>query len=184
VETPGQFASISARLKWCDVDLEKSTATVRRALIWNRRGGGFVFEKPKTQHSIRTISLPLSLTAKLRKHRLTQAEYRLSLGTAYENLDLVFASEVGRPIHFRNLSQRYYVQILQKAGLDKEGFVLYSLRHGCATLLLAANTHPKVVSERLGHSSIKITLDTYSHVLPTMQQEASDKLESMLYSTG
>jgi integrase len=70
---------------------------------------------------------------------------------------------------------------LKKAELDKKGFVLYSLRHSCATLLLSAGENAKVVAERLGHSSVKMTLDTYSHVLPDMQQSATDKLETMLY---
>ena len=84
-------------------------------------------------------------------------------------------------MNYRNLTQRYYVKILEKIGLDNEGFVLYSLRHTCATLLLAKGENAKVVSERLGHSSVKMTLDIYSHVLPDMQQGASDKLESLLY---
>ncbi|MGC2238421.1 MAG: tyrosine-type recombinase/integrase [Pyrinomonadaceae bacterium] len=67
------------------------------------------------------------------------------------------------------------------AGLDKLGFVLYSLRHTCATLLMVSEENPKIVSERLGHSSGKMTLDTYSHVLPGMQESASNKLEAMLY---
>jgi len=101
----------------------------------------------------------------------------------FENLDLVFASDVGTPVHYRNLTLRYYQKILEQIGLDKEGFVLYSLRHACATLLLIAGENPKVVSERLEHSSVRITLDTYSHLLPDLQQNASDKLETMLYRT-
>lgn len=118
----------------------------------------------------------------LKKHKVNQSEYSLSLGAAYENNDLVFASEIGGPIHYRNLTQRYYEKILREAGLENEGFVLYSLRHSCATLLLIAETHPKVVAERLGHTSVKMTLDTYSHVLPSMQRDATDRLESLLYS--
>lgn len=104
-----------------------------------------------------------------------------SRGSAYENYNLVFANELGRPLNARNLYQRNFQSILKKTELDKEGFVLYSLRHSCATLLLSAGENPKVVAERLGHSSVKITLDTYSHVLPSMQQSATDKLETMLY---
>jgi len=70
---------------------------------------------------------------------------------------------------------------LKKAGLS-EAFTLYSLRHSCATLLLSAGENPKIVSEHPGHSSVAITLDTYSHVLPHMQQSASDKLEKMLFA--
>jgi len=126
--------------------------------------------------------LPKPLIAKLKQHKRQQAEHRLKLGSLYENLDLVFASELGTPLHYRNLTQRHFEKALKQAGLQDEGFVLYSLRHSCATLLLAAGENPKVVSERLGHTSVKITLDTYSHVLPDMQQAATEKLERMLYS--
>lgn len=87
----------------------------------------------------------------------------------------------GSPLHHRNLTQRHFEKILERAGLKDAGFVLYSLRHSCATLFLSAGENPKIVAERLGHSSVKITLDTYSHVLPDMQQSATDKLETMLY---
>jgi len=101
----------------------------------------------------------------------------LKLGEAYEKHDLVFTSEVGKPLHYRNLTQRHFEKILERAGMKGTGFVLYSLRHSCATLLLSAGENPKIVAERLGHTSVKMTLDTYSHVLPDMQQAATDKLE-------
>jgi integrase len=94
---------------------------------------------------------------------------------------LVFASEIGTPLHYRNITQRHYEKILENAGLGNEGFVLYSLRHSCATLLLSAGENPKIVAERLGHTSVKMTLDTYSHVLPDMQKSASYKLDALLY---
>ena len=93
----------------------------------------------------------------------------LKLGAAYEKHDLVFASEVGKPLHYRNLTQRHYEKILERAELKDAGFVLYSLRHSCATLLLSAGENPKIIAERLGHTRVKMTLDTYSHVLPDMQ---------------
>lgn len=167
-------------LKWSDIDFERSSATIRRALVWNPKGGGFKKLETKTKQSRRTVILPGSLMTILKKHKVSQSEYRFSLGAAYENHDLVFASEIGGPIHYRNLTQRYYEKILKEAELDKEGFVLYSLRHSCATLLLIAETNPKVVSERLGHTSVKMTLDTYSHVLPSMQRDATDRLASLL----
>ena|SRR5215470_11798793 len=79
----------------------------------------------------------------------------------------------------QNLFRRHFKPLLKKAGLP-ESIRLYDLRHSCATLLLAENENPKVVSERLGHSTTTLTLDTYSHVLPSMQRGASDKLENML----
>ena len=80
-----------------------------------------------------------------------------------------------------NVVQKHFKPILERANL-RTTLRLYDLRHSCATLLLAANENPKVVSERLGHSSITLTMDTYSHVLPDMQQGASDKLERMLFT--
>ena len=167
-------------LRWSDIDFSRETAKVQRALVWSK-GGGFKFGEPKTQKSRRSIPLPKSMIAKLKTHRKKQLEHRFKLGQAYHNLDLVFASEVGNPLHYRNITQRHYEKILENAGLHKEGFVLYSLRHSCATLLLLAGVNPKIVAERLGHTSIKMTLDTYSHVLPDMQKGASDKLDTMLY---
>jgi integrase len=167
-------------IRWSDVDLKKGVVFVQRALVW-KKGGGFKFSEPKTKKSRRSIPLPESLVSKLKSHRKKQLAFRFEVGQAYNNLDLVFASEIGTPLHYRNLTQRHYEKILEDAGLENEGFVLYSLRHTCATLLLAEGENPKVVSERLGHSSVKMTLDTYSHVLPDMQKSASEKLDSLLY---
>ena len=173
---PEEYLSI----RWSDLDLKKGLVTVQRALIW-RKGGGYKFDPPKTQKSRRSIPLPSNLISKIKRHRKNQLEDRMRLGQAYQNLDLVFSSEIGTPINYRNLTLRHYNKILESAGLDNEGFVLYSLRHTCATLLLASGENPKVVSERLGHSSVRMTLDTYSHVLPDMQQTASEKLNDLLY---
>ena len=168
-------------LRWSDVSLEKGTASVQRALVWHRKGGGFSFCEPKTKKSRRTIPLPKSILPKLKKHRKEQLKRRLKLSAMWNNYDLVFTSETGTPLNARNLSQRHFVKILEAAKLHEQGFVLYSLRHSCATLLLSAGENPKVVAERLGHTSVKMTLDTYSHVLPDMQETATDKLETMLY---
>ncbi len=81
----------------------------------------------------------------------------------------------------RNLTRRHFKPILKRAELS-ETFRLYDLRHSCATLLLSAGENPKVVAERLGHASIVLTLDTYAHVLPSMQQAATEKLERILFS--
>jgi integrase len=170
-------------LRWADLDVGRNMVSVRRAVVWVK-GGGFKFGEPKTAKSRRSIPLPANLVSKLKAHRKRQLEYRLQLGSTYSNLDLVFASETGGPLHYRNLTQRHYEKILKVAGLESAGFVLYSLRHTCATLLLAAGENPKVVADRLGHSSVKTTLDTYSHVLPDMQRSASDKLDGMLYQTS
>ena len=167
-------------LKWStDMDLEKGVAVVQRALV-RRKGGGWYFDEPKTSRSRRTVPLPVSLVQALITHRRKQAEARLKAGAAYQNNDLVFATGEGTPHNSRNLAQRHLKQILERAKLPLN-FRLYDLRHSCATLLLAVGENPKVVSERLGHASIVLTLDTYSHVLPSMQQAATAKLESLLF---
>ena len=158
----------------------KGIVYIQRALVW-LKGGRYKFTETKTKKSRLSIPLTATFLAKMKKHRRQQLEHRMSLGQAYENLDLVFATEIGTPINYQNLTLRYYDKILGSAGLDKKSFVLYSLRHNCATLLLAGGENPKVVSGRLGHSSVKMTLDTYSHALPVIQQSASERLDDLLY---
>jgi integrase len=115
------------------------------------------------------------------EQRRRQAEERLKAGAAYQNLDLVFATMEGQPLIRLNVVQKHFKPILKRAKLP-ETLRLYDLRHSCATLLLAANENPKVVSERPGHASITLMMDVYSHVLPDMQQGASDKLETILFT--
>lgn len=148
-------------------------------MIW-RKGGGFYFSEPKTPKSRRTIPLPASVTRALIEHRRKQMETRLKAGSDYQNNDLVFATGAGTPIMLRNLVRRHFKPALTRAGLPAS-IRFYDLRHTCETLLLAAGENPKVVSERLGHASVVLTLDTYSHVLPSMQQAATEKLENMLF---
>jgi integrase len=162
-------------LQWKDVDFGRGIVTVQRTLI-RRAGGGWYFGEPKTPRSRRPIPLPASLLKSLAEHRRRQSEHRLKLGPEYNNLDFVFAERRGGPLDGQNLLRRHFRPILRRAGLS-EAYRLYDLRHSCATLLLSANEHPKVVSERLGHANISLTLDVYSHVLPSMQQAATDKLE-------
>jgi len=166
-------------LKWSDIDLESGAATVRRTLIW-RKGGGWYFGEPKTSRSRRTVPFPVSVLRSLVEHRRRQMAARLKAGAQYQNSDLVFATGEGTPLNLRNLTQRHFQPALLRAGLPLK-FRLYDLRHSCATLLMVAGENPKVVSERLGHASIVLTLDTYSHVLPSMQQAATEKLESILF---
>lgn len=190
-------------LRWSDLDLEKPEVSVTRALVYDRKGGGFYFKEPKTNRSRRSVPVSPKMAEKLKIHRENQKDYLLEVAdrltrhckpsreyrAAYnkkvlknhEELDLVFASQDGTPFKDINLGKRYFKQIAKAAGLSSD-LTLYSLRHTCATLLLSANVNPKIVSERLGHSSVAITLDTYSHVLPNMQQDATEKITSILYS--
>jgi integrase len=166
-------------LKWSDVDLESGAAVIRRVLV-RRKGGGWYFGEPKTSRSRRTVPLLATLTKLLTIYRRKQSAVRLKSGAVYQNNELVFATGEGTPHNSRNLAQRHFQKILESAELSSK-FRLYDLSHSCATLLLVAGEHPKVVSERLGHASVVLTLDTYSHVLPTMQEAASQKLERILF---
>ncbi|KAF0248737.1 MAG: integrase family protein [bacterium] len=168
-------------LQWKDVDWQKGVVTVQRALIWRRKGGGWYFGETKTARSRRNIPLPKSTIKDLMHHKSKQAEERLKAGSKYQNLDLIFATAEGTPLMRENIFRRHFKPILKAAELPMS-IRLYDLRHSCATLLLSANENPKVVSERLGHSTIVLTLDVYSHVLPSMQQAASEKLEQILFS--
>lgn len=168
-------------VQWKDIDLESGVLSVRRALVWNRKGGGFRFEEPKTAKSRRSIPLSDSVLSAIKTYRRIQLEQRMKLGADYTNLDLVFTTELGTPISSKNLRDRHFKPLMKEAGLPK--IRLYDLRHTTATLLLSAGENPKVVSERLGHASIVLTLDTYSHVLPTMQKEATNKIEKLMFGT-
>jgi len=166
-------------LQWRDLNFDKNTAQVKRALVRHKKT--WRFQEPKTKGSRRTVTIPVSLCKKLQTHKRAQAEQRLKIGNEWKAHDLVFCSEFGTPLSIPNLTYRYFRPILEKAKLPQ--IRLYDLRHTHATLLLAADEHLKVVSERLGHSTIRLTADTYSHVLEGMQKGTATKLEQMLYGT-
>ena len=161
-------------LRWADVDLDSELVRVRQQLHHTR--DGWTFTEPKTRAGRRTVAIPRIAVAAMRQHRVRQNAERLRCGPAWEDLDLVFTNETGRPCERRNLVRQSFQPLLERAGLRRVRF--HDLRHSAATLLLAEGVHPKVVQERLGHASISITMDTYSHVLPTMQAEAAAKLDS------
>jgi integrase len=163
-------------LKWSDIDLKKGTATVRRAIVWSQKKGvGWHFDEPKTSRSRRTIPLPASTVKALIEHRRRQGEERLRVGSEWQDHGLVFTTKFGSPIDIPTLTKQWFKPALSKAELPV--FRLYDLRHTHATLLLSNGENPKVASERLGHSTIVLTLDTYSHVLPDMQEEAARRIE-------
>jgi integrase len=161
-------------LRWEDVDLGAGTVSVRRTLEQVR--GRIAFKEPKSARSRRVIPLPAFAVAALRRHKAEQARLRLRLGPAYDDQGLVCTTETGRPLA-HNFG-RDYLALLERAGVPRVRF--HDLRHSHATLLLSQNVHPKVVSERLGHAAVGVTLDIYSHVVPALQQEAADKLEALL----
>lgn len=183
-------------LKWKDIDLDQSNLSVRRALV-GLKGGGFIFTEPKTKQSRRSFPLSQTVVVALRAHRRAQLEARMKINDAYQDHDLVFASVIGTPIEHKNFDRRHFRKIIKRAneailkGNEESGrndleirtIRLYDLRHTTATLLLSRGVNPKIVSERLGHASIVLTLDTYSHVLPTMQKDATDQIEELMFGT-
>ena len=111
-------------------------------------------------------------------HRKLQLEERLRAGSEWQENGLIFASQVGTPLSRHNLT-RSWKRLLKRAGLPDTKF--HNLRHTCATLLLSRGYNAKFVQELQGHATVAITLDTYSHVLPDLQREATDRLDVMLY---
>jgi integrase len=163
-------------LKWGDVDLENGLIRVRRTLTRNK--GRLLLDEPKTKRSRRTVRLTETAVQALKGHLARQIEQMERLGDLYEDQDLIFATQRGTLTNPTNLRRRSFAPLLEKAALPSIRF--HDLRHTCATLLLSSNVNPKIVSEMLGHATIAITLDTYSHVLPTMQDSAARALEDAL----
>src|SRR5439155_16528821 len=149
-----------------DIDQELSVAQVRRTVHPSRTG--IRFAEPKTRRSRRAVALPVMLRPFLDRQAQDQAGRRAGC-SSWRDLDLVVDSGEGGPLHPDTLSSRWR-KFLAKADLPHVRF--HDLRHAHATLMLLQGVHPKVVSERLGHASVGITLDTYSHVLPSMQSDA------------
>ena len=135
--------------------------------------------EPKTERGRRQISIPRSLTEALQALRRRQDEVKRKVGSLYEDQGFVFANRWGRPLYPRQFIRHVFKVALAKAGLPK-AIRLYDLRHTSATLLLKAGEHIKVVSERLGHANVSITLEVYVHVLPGMQEGAASRIDSLL----
>ncbi len=162
-------------LKWSDIDLEKGTVAVRRALVRTREG--LEFSEPKTKQSRRTVPLPPQVVAELKRHKRRQAEERLALGECYRDNGLVFCRETGEPLDPDGF-YKHYKRLLQKAGLPPAR--LHDMRRTYATTLLELGEHPKVVQELLGHNRITTTLDIYSHVAPGLKEKAAQRLAGTL----
>lgn len=165
-------------LKWDDVDLDSLTIRIRRTLTRIENGKRLALGEPKTKNSRRTVRLTQRAVEALKRHRARQAEEKLKAGGLYQDQGLVFAGEIGNLINPSNLRQRSFARLLKRAGLPRITF--HDLRHTCASLLFSKNVHPKFVQELLGHASVAITLDTYSHMLPGMGGEAADAMGEAL----
>lgn len=174
--TSGMRAGELLGLKWGDLDLDAGQLTVRRALQ-QQNDAGLVFVTPKSARSRRTIVLSQRGINAIRIHRDRQTFLRRQLGDEWQDRDLVFASATGGPLDPSWQRQVFYSQ-LDAAGLPRVRF--HDLRHTAATLLLSQGVHPKVVSDMLGHSTIGLTLDTYSHLLPAMHQQAAAAMDAIL----
>jgi integrase len=168
--TTGVRRGEAAGLRWCDVDLDGGCTAIRRQILQN--GKILMDGQPKTRSGSRSISLDDHTVAVLRRHRAQQASERLAWGPAYQDTDLVFAREDGLPLRPEYIGTRFN-RLQKRVGMKH--IRLHDLRHSHATLMLTQGIPAKVVSERLGHASISITLDTYSHVLPGMGEAAAQQ---------
>ena len=163
-------------LKWDNVDFEKQILKVKESLAYTKEQGLF-FTTPKTSTSFREVVIPASLIELLNELKDEQDVMKQRMGTSYQNFNLVVCTTDGKPVHPRNLV-RTFDRLIKKAGIKK--ISIHGLRHTNATLLMKQGINPKIVSERLGHANVGITLDIYSHTDLDMQIETVAKLERML----
>jgi integrase len=163
-------------LRWSHIDLDLATLSVVETLhqLHNRE---FVFRQPKSKKGRRLVALSPSLAILLREHKQKQELDRMMLGKLLLPNDLVFSNPDGSPLQPDGITKAF-TRIARSIGLY--GVRFHDLRHTHATLMLCQGIHPKIVSERLGHSSIAITLDTYSHVMPGLQEAAAQRFEEGL----
>lgn len=164
-------------LRWKDIDLMLLQISVSRTLH-QIRGGQTIIRQPKTEKSRRVVALTPSTADLLSEHHESQNRLRESLG--YPKLtddDLVFCQYDGKPL-LPNTITHNWIKLVRRSGL--KGIRLHDARHTHASLMLKQGVHPKIVQERLGHSSIQVTLDTYSHVAPGLQQSAAETFDSIV----
>lgn len=175
--TTGVRLGEALALRWSDVETSEARVTIRRSLQRQSRGAGLVFVEPKSSRGRRTVPLPPQTVAVLAVHRKELDREREQAGDSWQENDLVFPSPIGHPRDMAYLSFTFH-RGLASAGLPR--LRIHDLRHTAATHLLNNRVHPKVVQDLLGHSTIAITLDTYSHVLPALAKEASALMSSLL----
>ena len=163
-------------LRWQDVDLLLCQAYITRS-IHQLNDGRLVFQNPKTAKGRRMVSLPPSAVLVLREHKDKQKITHLILGKSSDDSDLVFSQLDGAPLNPDTVSHAW-VKLAKRVGC--EHIRLHDARHSHASLLLKQGVHPKIVQERLGHASIQITLDTYSHVAPGLQEAAAARFDEII----
>jgi integrase len=163
-----------AALRWRSIDLDGGGLAVVASTEQIRRGSR---EKPPKFDRSRTVALPALVVDELRRHRRAQAEDLLRLGIRQTDVTHVCVQADGAP-WLPSMMTDAFTRLLKAPGLPRVR--LHDLRHPHATHLLAANVHPKIVQERLGHASIAMTLDLYSHVVPGMQEEAAASADAVM----
>ena len=161
-------------LRWRNVDFLRGQLAVEESA--EQTGEGIRYKEPKSGRA-RTVAISATVAAELRAYRVRQAEELLKLGVAVTDETFVYTREDGHPVQPRSLTHSWQ-QMVAKTSLPRIRF--HDLRHAHATHLLLSGVHPKVASERLGHSKIGITLDLYSHVMPGMQEDAAAKMDAAL----
>lgn len=170
-------------LQWKDFDKENGTLKIERTYYESRTERFWRFEDVKSDSSRRNLHLSVSQIELLEVQRKRVAAIKAEQGENFTDFDLIFPSEAGSPLRLNNLTNRHFRPLLKSAGLGID-YRMYSLRHSCATLLLAQGEKIKVVSEILGHSSSSFTIDVYQHVLASMRQEASYRMEEIFFSNS
>ena len=163
-------------LRWVDVDLDGRTLTVGAALQ-RIPGRGLVLVEPKTKTSRRKVPLPPVCVAALREHCVRQLQERLLAGSVWVETGLVFTTRVGTGLESGRVT-KHLQRILSRHGLPRLRF--HDLRHSAASLLLAQGVASRVVMEVLGHSRIGVTMDLYTHVLPSLLGDAAEAMERAL----
>ena len=162
-------------LRWEDVDLAGGTITVRHSL--QRVEGRLQLVAPKTDRSRRTVPLPKALIPRLLEHKDRQAIERDRAANIWMESGYVFTTDLGHPLDGSSVTHRFQ-KMLPDLGFRRQRF--HDLRHACASLLLAQGVQARVVMEILGHSSITLTMNTYSHVMPNLQRDALDRMDEIL----
>lgn len=162
-------------LRWADVDWDAGVIRVGHQL--QRINGKLTLADTKSRSSRRTIPLPEAAARALRDHRRRQLEERVQAGDQWEDGDLVFATQHGRPLDARNVTRQLH-RLRQQAGLPWLTF--HGLRHGYGSLLAAQGVHPRVAMELMGHSQLSLTMEIYTHVAPELAREAAEKIDRAL----
>lgn len=166
-------------LRWEDVDLDAAKVRVVQQLLSAAVGdGGKLVVGPTKSGAVRTITISSDTAALLRAHRKAQRELMMQHRDTYRDFGLVFAREDGHPLPMNNMGQREYARLIEAAKVRPIKF--HGLRHTCATLLLQSGQPVHVVSERLGHSKVSMTMEVYAHVLPDMQADAARAIGEIL----